>query len=267
MNKNSFIKISAAVFIFLAIGISLFPPFEFGNEKLRTLSERKLNPKIVDKLPIKEYDFIFSSNKKYFALSSYDFIKQFYSRDTAKYYENLWSDKLFKFIGESVDTFLTASRFIYQRWTENDWIKNNKGRIKRHRYDFSPLNDEIGIEKKKKEKTTFDFISIFEGQYTYWIDDSRIIRFNRDETNRDAVNFIDVKDKYESAPQLWDYKYEYKIDSIKKYYEYSITQPEYYLLKREILFAELVIEYILAFFVSLIIGFIIPKIGSTKHQL
>jgi hypothetical protein len=68
MDKDNFIKASLAIFVLLAIIISLFPPFEFGDEKLRTLEERNLYYSIADKLPIKEYSFIFSDNKKKFDL-------------------------------------------------------------------------------------------------------------------------------------------------------------------------------------------------------
>ncbi len=42
------------------------------------------------------------------------------------------------------------------------------------------------------------------------------------------------------------------------------SQPVYYLLKRKILFAELLIEYNLAFFISMILGYLIQKIKSRK---
>jgi len=68
MNKN---KILIGSFIFLSIVISLFPPFSWGDERLRTISERqRIHYYYEDKIPIKEYDFLFNDLKKEFVFSN-----------------------------------------------------------------------------------------------------------------------------------------------------------------------------------------------------
>ena len=74
MNTNYFIKTSFVIFILLGFLISFFPPFEFGNEILRSfpkdeMTEVLMNP-VFSKFPIKRYDFLFSSNKEYFHIKS-----------------------------------------------------------------------------------------------------------------------------------------------------------------------------------------------------
>lgn len=66
-------KLKPAVFIFLILSsfITLFPPFQWGVERLRTIEERKTSQNIFsDNLPIKEYNFIFSSSKKEFTVNN-----------------------------------------------------------------------------------------------------------------------------------------------------------------------------------------------------
>ena len=77
MDRNSLINTIMAIFISIAVIISLFPPFEFGNEMLRGLNHNAIayysntkNGSIFISFPIKEYDFIFNSNKKYFHLKN-----------------------------------------------------------------------------------------------------------------------------------------------------------------------------------------------------
>jgi hypothetical protein len=56
------------VLIFLFILATLFPPYSWGDERLKTKDERNKYIRDVgylnDLLPIKEYDFLFSSSKK-----------------------------------------------------------------------------------------------------------------------------------------------------------------------------------------------------------
>lgn len=54
---SSSLKIAVIIFIPLAILLSLFPPYYWGNEKIRTLSER-IRSDIAEQLPIKSYSFI-----------------------------------------------------------------------------------------------------------------------------------------------------------------------------------------------------------------
>ena len=122
MKENTFIKISAAIFILLAVIISLFPPFEFGNEKLKTISERRINSDIADKLPVKKYDFILGSNKKYIFLKyNYYTTLKFYHRDSLNYYKSLWGDDKFIFDNSSVDSFSIAKSSKFDPTTAKPW--------------------------------------------------------------------------------------------------------------------------------------------------
>ena len=294
MNKNTFLKISAAIFILLAVIISLFPPFEFGNEKLRTLSERKSNSDIVNKLPIKQYDFIFGSNKKSFALGYYIFTKKFYGKNFLEDYKKLNSDYGFYFLSSSADTFITAKRYLYKDTTSKENTKN-KGDKKKLALDDALANDSNFVSpgydyiynqhpktsdtpgpilspkannNNDKTKYKFDFskssnyVDTIFGNYKANENDSQTnnrIKYD-DGSNTDAINYKEVKEDYNKAPGNWDFKYIDRIDSIKKYDEYKIAQPIYYLLDRKILLGELLVEYILAFFISLVIGYLTERI-------
>lgn len=68
MSKN---KILIGSFILLSTLISLFPPFSWGDEKLRTMSERKkIYSYLEDYIPLKEYDFLFNDLKKEFVFAN-----------------------------------------------------------------------------------------------------------------------------------------------------------------------------------------------------
>ena len=251
MGKNDFIKISATLFVLLAIIISLFPPFKFNTKGEKYINEGGYFFNIYNKLPVKKYDFIFSDNKKYIVLAYYDFFKKFYDKDSVLYYKNIWRDKKFNFNLASTDTFLTASRYLYQimpntkivhKSAVDDLLSNPKNYLP----DYNNYGD----------TTTNNF--------RYEIEGNRIIKYYNHETNIDAVNYNEVKGKYDKSPYDWNYKYVFNVDSVKKYIEYSITQPVYILLDRSLLFEELVVEYILAFFISVIIGFIIQKFVLSK---
>ena len=280
MNKNTFIKISAAIFILLAVIISLFPPFEFGNEKLRTLSERKSNSDIVNKLPIKQYDFIFGNNKKSFALGYHSFTEKFYDKNSLEDYKKLNSDYGFYFLSSSTDTFFTAKRYLYKDTTSKENTKN-KGDKTKYKFNFtepsyqrdwrkiSPLLDPKANNNNDKTKYKFDFskssnyVDPIFGNYKANENDSQTnnrIKYDDDGSNTDAINYNEVKEDYNKEPNNWDFKYINRIDSIKKYEKYKIALPIYYLLDRKILLGELLVEYILAFFISLVIGYLIERI-------
>jgi hypothetical protein len=74
------LKYSIPVFLLLAIYISLFPPFQWGGDKIKTHNERE-NFEYSDLLPIKEYDFLFSGNKKLFKVGKYKVSKKVYEKD------------------------------------------------------------------------------------------------------------------------------------------------------------------------------------------
>lgn len=68
MSEN---KILIGSFLLLSVVISLFPPFSWGDEKLRTISERQtIHYYLEDKIPVKEYDFLFNDLKKEFIFSN-----------------------------------------------------------------------------------------------------------------------------------------------------------------------------------------------------
>jgi len=129
MDKNYFIKISAVIFILLAVIISLFPPFEFSRRNIS---------------PVKKYDFIFSTNKKNIILDYHNFQKKFYRLDTLAYYKALWKDAKFSFYRISVDTFYTARKFLFKKHTES----------KRPKWSGEKWNPEI--EQKSYTKVRYN---------------------------------------------------------------------------------------------------------------
>lgn len=232
------LKISLIVFLFLSLIISLFLPFEFGGEKLRTLSERKVNRKIAEKLPVKTYDFIFNSNKKYFVLDHHSFPRKFYNNDSLKFYKAKWRDKKFVLENSSVDSFFSANRFLY---------------LGRYKFKFgtwgyiTPPNKIFGIENAYAPtgpKTLY-----------YYKDGNKVVKYYFPERNKDAKNYDQVKNEYIQNPNNWDFKYILNLDSTKKYEQFSIVEPVYYLLNRKILIGEISIEYILALIISFIVGY------------
>jgi len=244
MKKYAFIEISIAIFVFLAVIISLFPPFEFGNEKLKTLFERRGNSDIINQLPIKSYDFILGKNKKYFKLGTYRFQKTFDNKDSIqsniKEWNN-WGDKSFRLAGIKIDSFYTAQKKLF-RIHSSKMIQFNKILLKMSNdYDYS------------------------NGIFSYMTEGDKIIKYTNDPTNKDAINYKEVENEYKkSNPYEWSFKHILKLDSIKKYEIYSITQPKYFLLDRKILLSELLVEYIIAFLVSIILGYTIQKFRRIK---
>jgi hypothetical protein len=66
------------IFAFMAIPITLFPPFYYGNERLTTEAERNNpisenfpNTKAKSFLPVKDYDFIFGNSSKTFSVNNF----------------------------------------------------------------------------------------------------------------------------------------------------------------------------------------------------
>jgi hypothetical protein len=291
MSKNNFIKISAAVFIFLGIIISLFPPFEFSKRNI---------------LPVKKYDFLFGNNRKDIALRYDYFYMKFYDKDTLAYYKYLWKDYDFTLYISSADTFSTARKYLF---------KISKLQKFRSKYpEYSDMNDSTlaaklaqkypdaygdlpGKVKKKDTSNPYDQFDektsgfVFKHYVPSWVKNldnqnnqkpwekdwnkkpnpfdqfdpttAKLVNGNYtsfDDKVEDAVNYIEVKNEYLKSPDDWDYKYITRIDSIKKFNEYNIAKPIYYLLDRKILFGELIVEYILDFFVSIIVGYLISKL-------
>jgi hypothetical protein len=273
MDKNTFIKISAALFVFFSLIISLFPPFEFGNEKLRTLQERNANSKIIDTLPIKQYDFIFHNNKKYFVLDSTGFQKLL-AKESLEFYKEKWKDKEFKFI-RSIDSFFTAKGFLYpifsnERYENGSRKINTKLNYKEYglvilhqRLDEMPSNYFINYSEVFKHQMLSPQEEWMLNQQQHFIKSKMKETdpsLEDDDFIKNAINYWDVKREYEKEP-YWNWTILFHFDSSGKYEEYNITQPVYYLLDRNILFNELLVEYILALFVSLVTGYIIQKIN------
>lgn len=63
-------KFFQAVFLALVAVATLFPPFNWGEERLGTERERKLlqrdNPGLYQAIPIKEYSFLFADSEEVF---------------------------------------------------------------------------------------------------------------------------------------------------------------------------------------------------------
>lgn len=80
-------KIGLIVFLLLAVIISLFPPFEFDNERLRKLQEKERDSyfSISEEAPFESYDFIFNHDKKYIKLYSHNNYS-FSNAKTVNYY-------------------------------------------------------------------------------------------------------------------------------------------------------------------------------------
>jgi hypothetical protein len=230
-------KIGLCVFLFLATVISLLPPFEFGNEKLKTLQERNANYRISEKLPVKKYDFIFSGIKRNIILDYHTFQKKFYNQDSFNHYKNLWKESEFNFINSDNDTFFTIHRTIFKKaipkknefkYKTKIWEPEKERKIMRawHPEDEDPIN------------SSSHYNTLLDNDY-------------------DAINFNEVKNEYSKSPDDWDFKRIIKIDSVKKFNVYNIIYPKYYLLNREILFGELMVEYFLAFILSIAVQLIV----------
>ncbi len=262
MEKNNFLKISAAIFTIFAVIISLFPPFEFGGEKIRTLAERRKNEEIVSKLPVKSYDFIFGGNQKYFALSYFTFQMKFNNEDTLEYFQHKLKDNNFHFVSTSADSFFSYHWFLYKDsaiakpWEMNwdDALSISQSKIKNSEEGNSHTKDWIdslplkGHQNIKENKLT----SAGEPNKQDWK------TFRQDA--RTAINYNQVKAEYEKSPNIWYVKGIQKLDSVKQYRIYNIVQHVYYLLDRKILLSELLVEYVIAFFTSLILGYIVLRI-------
>lgn len=230
-------RVGIIIFIPLAILLSLFPPYYWGNEKIRTLSERRRSD-IDDQLPIKSYDLLFGSNKKLFKLGSYTF--------TNKYYENEFNslDKIlsdatgFKFIS-GIDTFSTKLSYAY-KMTDAEKI----GVLKEEQAKYKQ-SQRRGRNSRQK---IFNFVN--------W----------RDFSVEHADNFEIIKHEYLKAPNDWNTRWVNKIDSVKSFRNYTIKKPNYYLLGREIILSELFINYLLAFFLSTGLGLLFVKFKERKRD-
>jgi hypothetical protein len=81
-----------------------------------------------------------------------------------------------------------------------------------------------------------------------------------DYNTESAINYNEVKNEYTKNPNDWDFKDTTVIRTIKKYEAFKIIYPISPLVIRKLLFGELMVEYILAFLVSIIVGYLISKL-------
>lgn len=227
--KNPFkssLKYSIPIFIFLAILVSLFPPFYWSS-----------NRNVSELLPLKEYSFILGSNKKYFALKKYTFRKKYYNYDT-KRLDSILSDAITHNIeSNGTDTFTTEKFFAYKvaGIDDKEWNELMKD---------TPINKNSALYRLQKRLWRYKKQDIYE----------RI---------KLAENYMHIKGKFTTSSKDWRVKKEREIDSIKEYDLHRITKPKYFLLSRDIILSELVVNYMLAIFLSIGLGFIIKKLRGT----
>jgi hypothetical protein len=244
IGHKKILKYFLSIFITLSIIISLYPPFEWGKEKLRTLSERRLTS-ISDELPIKSYDLIFNSNKKQFAIGEYSF--------EAKYYPEHY-DKLNKILSDAIsfnyktgiDTFKSQYIIAYKK-SKEILLEEKEKRQK----DAEAYKNQLVVYNKELR----DFQSGKRSRYPQkpvnvgWSWDDFLVE--------SAENYNEIKNEFKMNPEEWTSRSEESIDSVKNYRLYNIKKPEYYLLNREVLTPELIINYVLSFFISIAFGFLI----------
>ncbi|MBK6913006.1 MAG: hypothetical protein IPH11_04820 [Ignavibacteriales bacterium] len=242
LNRNNIILIA---FLLPALIVSLFPPFEWGKEKLKTLSERRSNS-IIDELPIKCYDLVFNSNKKYFKIGDYNFEKKYYPVDY-KRLNKILGDALSYRYESGVDTFKSNFRLAYKK-TKEMLLEEIKTKETINKSNNSKKNDDDSYRtvRQRIKQIQFNNFDWSEMENDYFIKQSK--------------NYKEIKNDFEKNPKEWTTRIESHIDSVKIYRLYNIKKPEYYLLNREILTLELIINYILSFFVGIGLSFIIAKI-------
>ncbi len=247
ISLNPFFKYFIAVFIFLAVIVSLFPPYEWGNERLKTLEERRSNRYIKDKLPVKTYDLIFNSNKKYFVLDDYEFEKKYYHNQQIEV-ETVLKDVISFSFKVGTDTFRTEYLVAYKKTPQ--MILNEK-RTK------DSLNHLIEAGNTVKDP----FVDALESQRRRRYDAESFQEY-MNITNSENFNLI--KKEFEIRPNDWTTRAEIRIDSIKDFRFYTIKKPSYYLLSRQILMSELIINYVLVFILSIAASFLITTFKERR---
>jgi hypothetical protein len=266
MGKNTFVKISLTIFVFLSLIISLFPPFEFG----RAYSVNARKGTMFDRLPIKQYDFIFNSNRKNFALFGEGGLccRRFKKGDSTEklleYYKDRWPYPKVEYV-YSVDSFFTAERVLFRDTTKQKFYFDESA--------DSQIEERINqIDVPAKGYKLESILELGEwgeaqNKYVYHeINGKNIIKYYLPETNKDAINYNEILSEYNKIPNDWSYKYVLKFDSSGKYLVYKLTEPMIYLLDRDLLLSELLVEYILALFVSIIGGYLIQRFVFRKDK-
>jgi hypothetical protein len=165
--NTSFIKISLIIFVFLALLISLFPPFNFGNR-------------------VKQYDFLFNGYDKYVRISNKTYPKKFYSKDSIEAYKEKWSDRELQYVKTSSDSFFTTRRFLFfspkkkrdwfadilyhsKRITENGENDAMSNKVYYDETDLSAINfNEVKTEyNKTPDDWDYKYVDIFIGIKNY----------------------------------------------------------------------------------------------------
>jgi hypothetical protein len=208
------------------------------------------------------------NNKKYFALDSYKFQKYF-TENSLQTFKEKWNDKKFKFIA-SVDSFFTAKRFLYNIFFSFFYSKKKEAQLWRHLYNeklsWEEINDKIdykkyGLANLYETLDEFHFNENLKKNYAVNYPD---YFWSKTNYTMHPVNYWMVKREYDKEPVDWKVTTLFQFDSTGNYDKYLVTQPVYYLLDRKILLSELMVEYILAFFVSIIVGYLISKLKLKK---
>lgn len=180
--KNAFPVL--IILMLLILIVTLFPPYSWGNEKLRTLSERNLlSFNYAYNLPIKEYDFIFNPVKKNFQIDNNSISLERHiilSELILEYILCLALSTIlyflflrFKFKTISLFLYLLLSSIIITLWS---YKINDILLIFRPGYE-KVLNKEYEIKNKYNEyikgRTVYDFLNKFRNIYNnnYVLDD------------------------------------------------------------------------------------------------
>jgi len=225
-------KIGLFVFLSLATIISLFPPYQWGNEYLRTQKEREENSYIIKYLPIKQYNVLFTSNKKYFPIDSYRISEILYQSEKLKTDTSDIFTKDVEEGGKGIDTFFN----ILGNYYKSHWY-----------------------ECVISDSTKKDLVNLY---YDYFYRDIPSKKYS------DILGRQTPPEKIRGRINEYNELISRISDSIKRYKIFSFQKPSYYLLSREIIFSELVIEYLLAgfiaFFVQIIITFSKRKMLNEK---
>lgn len=155
-------KIGLIVFLILATIISLIPPYQWGNEYLKTQKEREENSYIIKYLPIKQYNFLFTSNKKYFPIGSYQINEKVYpgeklnvdTSDAINIFHKVDTDTLSwrKLIHYQVSKHANIGSFEYFNNTMNDVARRQKF--------YKEVSSVVNLGKWEEFNTKMDIDSI-----------------------------------------------------------------------------------------------------------
>jgi hypothetical protein len=229
-------RIFILTFLSLSIPITLFPPFEFGDQYLETKGERRQSFMVIDDLPIKKYDFLFASNKKYFSIGSYRLERKFYINEK---FNIDTTDAFSIMVQNGVDTFFINKYKV----SGKDWYD-----------DIPPKKSVLNLNTSPEVYRTRKLIT---GKGLQKLIDlgKRLDYAEREE------NLALEKKRYNEARIKTGID-----DTVQHYKVYKVNKPYWYLLKRGMQIDELIMEYILAAIVGLLFQ-IFFKNNSKKSLL